>query len=98
MRFNFFAGVGDLRLAQATVFGHLAHVTIWAGAVSDAVHARYLLQFGEAWGAMTAREKCEDAVRVAVTEALAGHFAPEPLELFIDHDHVRWGGRIEPLA
>lgn len=98
MRFNFSTGPGELRLAQVDVFGHLANVSIWMGAPVQAAESRYLLQFEDTWGQKSDREKCEDAVRVAITNSLEGLADPDLIELIIDQEHERWGGRLDALA
>ena len=98
MRFNFSTGPGDKRLAEVKVFGHVAHVSIWMGSPVQAAESRYLLQFGDAWDQKSDQAKCEDAVRVAIADALEGQFEPDLVELVIDQGHVRWGGRIDALV
>lgn len=77
MRFNFSTGLGDKRLAEVKVFGHVAHVSIWMGSPVLAAEYRYLLQFGDVWGEKSNQAKCEDAVRVAIADALEGQFDPD---------------------
>ncbi|WP_070266879.1 MULTISPECIES: hypothetical protein [unclassified Duganella] len=98
MRFNFSIGPADRRLVEVEVLGHVAHVSIWMRSHVKAAESRYLLQFGDTWDQKSDRAKCEDAVRVAIADALAGQFAPNRIELVVEQSRGRWGGRLDALV
>lgn len=98
MRLNLEIGPGDNRLADVTVFGRVAHVSIWMGDPVEAVESRYTLQFDDTWATKSDLQKCDDALRVAVAHALNNAFDPFLIELLPESESARWQGRIFPIA
>lgn len=94
MRFNLEIGPGGNRLADVTIFGRLANVSIWTGDPVQAAESKYLLQFNDEWAKKIELEKCRDAIRVAVADVLESDFDPALIRLIVESDSPRWAGRI----
>ncbi|MYM96230.1 hypothetical protein [Duganella vulcania] len=96
MRFNYMLGPDDRHLAEASMLGHLANVTLWSGTYDQVTALHFNLQFDDDWAEKAGDDKCHDAARVAIAHALEWHPAPGVIvDLFAEPTVARWPGRLD---